>query len=454
MALVATITYSGGTLTLNDSTNFVLQDEGYTPNVTFLRDADFGGVGAYAEIDEALNVLVNGSTAAARYQNLRKLQQAMDEATRWARGENLSAVLLNFAPDGASAGTLSSAIMGRPRGGENPFGTSNWYGAAANAIPDNALKFRRRGLWLGSEGSAASSATASNKVMTATFTAHPLPSPVRITISNVAVTGSPDLGQVGYLLLASGSSALQSLSFTSATYGSVTSTVAATGSHSGNVARMTPTALIGNETYFFDATDLATGIETATVIWPVITYRLKDVSAPSFTIFGEVLLADGTTIVGPTFTVSGAATSNFTIPLPLGAFPVNGKAVSFKVYVDTPVTTGTYIDFDAIVFLGQKDSYARILSCVIPVDAGGGANVGTLTVDHQLLTKPEPNIYHAATANDVAFQGDPVMHISGTTLTAIWLASYGSNTWANSSVAGGGNHTMTVYRRPAYFLPE
>lgn len=443
MAVTAELIYSAGTLNLLDRTNYLLQDEGWAPAITYLSDNDFGGVCDYVDVDETMTVLVNGATHAVRYQNLRKLQQALDEATRWVRGESLSAVRLRFQPEGGSA-ILENVVRGRPVGGENPFGLSTAYGGAANAIGDNVIRFQRRGLWLsGSETSAASSATTSNKVMTCAFSAHPIPSPVRLALSNVANTVTEN----AHLLVASGASTLQSLSFTSASSGS-SSPLAATGAHTGgNVIRFTPTGVVFSDSYFFDSSDLSANTRGATIIHPYITCQTND----DYLITAVAMLLDETEVAGPTISVPNSFGATQVIPL--GALPIAGKMQSLRIIVSTRPSGGT-ASFDTLAIIGQRDSFVRDITINVPFIDNGTANVGTLTIDHQLLSKPEAIITHGPNTMPTSHQGDPAILLSGASLSAIWLATWGGTSWANSSASGGGNHTLTAYRRNAYYLPE
>lgn len=442
---VTTITYSGGTLDLMDGTNYLVQSEGWNPAVTYLRDSDFGGVSDYADVDETLTIGVNGANAAARYQNLRNLQRAMDEATRWSRGEQLNAVLLNYQPDGGSGVTVSSVITGRPRGGENPFGISDMYAGGHGIIGDTGMRFRRRGLWLRTEDSVAATAAASNRVMTvSSFTTHPIASPCRVTLTNVSTTGNQP-SDFGYFLWASGASVLSSSSVTSGTaFSGPWSLVAETQAFAANVRRFTPTATIEGS-FVMDSTPIPSNIRTSNLVHVFINVRVNAASSPVsvLTIRARANLLDGTLIDG---TPLALPATGATYALYLGAFPVAGRLDKFDVFVGVPApTTSATYDIDAMAFLGDNDSYARILSLRVPAPSAG-----TLNIDHQLLTKPEPTVFHGTTTG-VAWQGDAVLSMTGTTASGLFFSVGPGNKFSNSLAT---THVMTVFRRRAYLLPE
>lgn len=440
---VTTITYSGGTLDLMDTSNYLVQSEGWNPAVTYLRDSDFGGVSDYADVDESLAIGVNGANAAARYQNLRLLQQAMDEATRWARGEVLNAVLLNYQPDNGSGNTVSSVILGRPRGGDNPFGISEMYASGAGIIGDTALKFQRRGLWLRAEDSVAASATASNKIMTvSSFATHPIASPCRITLTNVSTTGSQP-SDYGYFLWASGASVLQSLGVqgSGTAFSGPWSNVAETQAFGANVKRFSPSATT-SANFVMDATALSAGVRGSRLVHVFANVRCNSNGGP-LTISARANLLDGTLISGTPLTLT--ATTQV-LAIYLGAFPVNGRLDKFDVFVSVPSPTATTFDFDAMAFLGDNDTYARILSLRVPV-----VSTATLNLDHRLLTKPEPTVYHGTTTG-VNWQGDAVLSMTGTTASGMFFSvDPGPFKFSNSAAT---THVMTVFRRRAYLLPE
>lgn len=446
--------YSGGTLDLLDTTNYVAEAEGWTPNVTYLRDSDFGGVGPYAEVDEEIAIAANGGTAAARYANLRNLAVAMDEATRWARGEQITnPVRLRYGQTSGGAGTLECVILGRPRGGDHPFGLGPGYPAASNIADGNVLRFRRRGLWLEtSETSQAASGTASNRMMTvSSFTTHPTASPVRVEITNCSRIGTTEVrdvcGQVAYLLCVSGQSALQSFAALQSASAPISS-VAEAGTFSGNIARYTTNgAQLGRQTY--SNTVLSSAIRGSRIIHVFVNLRASSGSCPTVRLQARAYRTGVETLYDApsVYHTPNATGTNNVFPVYLGALPVGGSLDQLHLDIQAVASAPSeYVDLDAVAVLGENDNYARIIAVG---DAGGGS-AETITYDHGLATRVEP-LVSRPTNPAIPYRGNPALMMTGTTFSAIYFAGRNSN-FTNSN--GVGNHVMTVHRRRGFYLPE
>jgi hypothetical protein len=409
--------------------------------VTYLRDSDFGGVGPYAEVDETMTLAALGGSAALRYQNLRKVAQAMDEATRWAKGQTVTVVTLAYAPDGAGAGTVSTVILGRPRGGENPFGLSSWYGAAAGAIPDNALRFRRRGLWLSSFEESGTAV-----VPTYRWASHPIPSPVKVTLTGVSNLGTGTAeAQYGYLFWTSGFSALDTLAAASGTLGTPIAVVTDVSSTFGSIARMAPSALTAG-TITYNTSLFVSEMLVGRIHHLYLHTRQSSNAGPTFSVQARATLTSGVTVDGPvTYLPGPAGYGSAVVPVHIGTLPSGGALASLRLVLTASATSSATLDLDSLVIVTENDEYARIL----PVSIAAGAGTA-LVVDHRYLTHMEPvvQVSSATATAGITYHGNPFWLESGGTARLKWLASAGGTAWTN------GAPTVTLARRRGFYLPE
>lgn len=152
-----TLKLTDGTTTVdfgNISTgNYPLQMGGYVPKVNGLRAAAIGGRGIYEEVEETITFDVVDTTAGGCYSRLNTLSKLLLQATRFARGEAVTPVKLQYSPDGAtvssSGSPLEALVVGCPD--SNPAGVG-----LAPTIDQTGYLFRItdvsitiiRGVWL------------------------------------------------------------------------------------------------------------------------------------------------------------------------------------------------------------------------------------------------------------------------------------------------------------------
>jgi len=153
--------------------NYPLQMGGYVPKVNGLRAAAIGGRGIYEEVEETITFDVVDTTAGGCYSRLNTLSKLLLQATRFARGEAVAPVKLQYSPDGAtvssSGSPLEALVVGCPD--SNPAGVG-----LAPTIDQTGYKFRIedvsitiiRGVWL--QGSETKTVTGNTNGQIASFT--------------------------------------------------------------------------------------------------------------------------------------------------------------------------------------------------------------------------------------------------------------------------------------------
>lgn len=193
------------TLDLLDSTNYLALAETWAPNVAKLRRGQLGR-GIYEPVIEEFEIMVRGATAAIALANLQTLSSLLDQAERWGRLEPVTAVRLQYQPNGSALASPVEAVVMGYDADSSFIGMSTTIEQRGNAvIGPIKLRFKRGPLWIGADVAATSSAVASGNTMTATFaSAASVMSPVKLEINSSAFNysntpGLPD----GYVLVAS-----------------------------------------------------------------------------------------------------------------------------------------------------------------------------------------------------------------------------------------------------------
>lgn len=454
------IIYSGGTINLLDSAQQLAQRDGWAPNVSYLRDSEFGGLGGYADVDESITLALTAGTAAVRYQQARKLALAMDEATRWARGQTgqygtvLPAVRLRYAPTGGSAGTVDAVILGRPKGGENPFGLGAAFTGPSNVYPDNALRFSRRPLWISTtETSGTASADRTTQPLGAALSPATALSLVRYSVQMVIPSGGT--ANTGFYVMQHTNAAnlAGNTSFGTTSPWSSAAESSSTGAHSGtSILRYTPSGtaeVASTSDYLLGSTRRANHI-----------FMMARNNSPANTFYVRMARYRAGYDVDADFTGRVPVTTNSNQPqvvylgmLP-GFHPVitpvsNSCYLRLLVSVDSTAGTTNTLDIDRIVISQSESEHDSILA--VP---GGVPFAGTITlsVDHRALSDRLPSVTfgHATLGTATASYRGNAYITQGTSSSFILqiVGPQGAN-WRTSGTA-----TLTAYKRAAYLLPE
>lgn len=146
MANLIQITDGETTLDLNSVSGYCTLFGEWSPAVAARNESGLGGK-PYLDVVETMRLSIRGTTAAQALQRANDLRLMLDQAARWADGENVSPVLLKYQPY-SGATTYSTPILGPAGAGvENP-GTfvmaDTW-----NQLEPVTLSFIRDGLWYG-----------------------------------------------------------------------------------------------------------------------------------------------------------------------------------------------------------------------------------------------------------------------------------------------------------------
>ena len=177
--------FGGGALTLPDriliadglggETDYRLVYGEWAPAIAPPRISALAGRGPYEDAAESLELNIYGATADEAYAHLQTLTDVLNQAERWARGETVDAVRLEYSPGGGDVSDenapLQAAILGRA---SSPLvRVRPDFNAAEHAyvIHHVRVEFVRQGNWVIAEQSASTDQTANGELLTITMPA-------------------------------------------------------------------------------------------------------------------------------------------------------------------------------------------------------------------------------------------------------------------------------------------
>lgn len=444
---------SDGTTTVD----FVTSTSGYAvskwnPAVAKRRPGMLGGRGPYAEVVEEMEITVNGTDALSK---LTTLQNLMDQAQRWARGEPVAAVLLHYQPDTGST-ELKSTILGAASGDMVELPRNFPMGPYYDYIDPVRLRFRRLGLWLGETVTATSGAGNNPSVLTINMTTSvDVDSPYILKMTTAARS---DKGVYpSFIAVASGSNTTAAgkrllhieaelLSPNSGYSTSADSTNKASGN---TVLRYTPSV-----TTFQDSASLSVYSSTDNDArrWGVfLNYRNNSTAA------GYQVKVKMDNVYTPTLIVP-EGTSNPTWAF-LGAASRQLPLQVIKLYIKASAASGS-IDFDSIVLLAMDDETVGKALALVQNDAAVTSVFPNQPayIDHQLLSKPSARVWvDIGLTMTQGFKGDPVLTMRGAGIAAVWMgAGETTSTYWRITDTGGTvlSNTFAATRLQGYVVPK
>lgn len=458
------LTDGATTATLTDGINYALTSGGWAPSVARRRTAELGGVGPYAEVEEQiqLDIFSTPRTLATTLANVAKLQTLCDQARRWSAGENVTAVRLQLTMTGSTM--KEAAILDGALDLPSDFADL----VVVQEVGAATLRLTRRGLWVAAAvTSAASSAFTGPTPVSVTLASHPTPSPLAITIKDIASSFSPAVANVpsGYLVVASDTNAVALIEGESLVFGT-SSTVGNATASGANILRASTSPAAGDYGFIALTSGFYTGARQIAIFaalrvngsatrWQVsaeLTYetQLGVVAAPS--VFRGPIQT-------PRYT---ASTDAGTVPriVFLGLLSV-ARDPRF-VRINWLRTTGTgSIDLDYLLLVNVKNESVAILG-LSQFDGNIKGGNGWLTVDSLYTQSPSPLVLAAfdplssTVAWPATYTGNATLMHTGTTVRiAALLRDTNNGNWTFTTSAGAKQSlTFVATRQPAYLTPE
>lgn len=452
------------TITLTDTINHALAEDGWAPAVSALDEATLGGGGPYLDVEESLSTdlfsLDSGETGLlARLQGVNAL---LMQARRWAQGAHgVAPVKFRYQPDGSALGSpLEALVLGRA--GESPVTLpSNLNDLAfVREVEGAGVAFLRRGALLAAEEAATPAAAVANPgLLTCTFAggALPYPSPTWIDVGDLAPPSSSFRTFSGLIVVSDVANAIQILE---AEAGTGSSSFAST-ADSANLARggsvMRWTAPVGLDGLLTLAGGGAvTARDSLIQVW--VAVRNTDQLAADIRLRVNPFTGLSTAVVYGDW-ISIPANGGLPQILSLGApFPTSiiGSTIALTLVLELAGTSvGQRIDLDYVVVANVQ----RV--AVVAHDPArispGQVNRG-IRIDPRVAEFPQGDVRitdGGANQERIGARGSPQLCTSGATLTAAYLVPTGAF-WCHPTTAGTAAQTMTLNagRRRAYLIPE
>lgn len=467
-----TCTFSDGA-TPAGNTDYRLID-GWTPAVAHLSDSQLGGRGPYEDVTEKPDIVVKGATWTAAKANVAALERLMQQAVRWARGENVSVVLVKWAPKGSTVATTAAPFQSVILGGEFAF-SAKWHQDQATFQTNGKLMFQRRGAWIINTAVTATSSAVANPgpyPITGMANANNL-SPASVSFTNLAANTTINFSDsLPIVLMAQQGSDLVFVEAESVVIGGAGGTAVSDSTNNargGSIARYTPANTSENAFCNLDFSALtstarriaffaAVRNNSATTNFQVRVQgqALVDTAGSAYQAFNYTpLVTIDTTHTRPRFIPLGILST----PVPLGRAYILATASA-----SSGASSGA-LDIDYLVALAVDNPYARAIQLAM---AGGGTSYQVYTtlydtiIDPQPLTGLTPVAYMGKQATSdkeyMGYYGDTYPVAASTTFTAAILCKREGQTakwgYAGSTASLNGSLTLSVSRYNAYVAPE
>ncbi len=441
------------------ATDYQLADNTWAPAIAGLRQSELGGRGPYEDVVETMEIHVTGSTVPACLANVAKLARLLDQAARWARGDNVAAVVCQYSPKGATVSSAADPLQVVVLDGavELPPSFTGPYVSQSRYVAQATLRFARRGLWLHTDTTATSASAANPSVLTVTPADHATLSPTKIAIRAPAVTAIND----GFVIVAQQASDIQLVEAETGAAGAWTSVAdgAAAGDASGgSVLRYTPTGTSESGSAVLSIASLTPGTRRIMVLAAVRdnsgvrTFQLK--------VQGQVALSASTFMVvsqTPWKVIDYAGGKPQILNLGILAAPPQADFARLQLWAKVDSITGTpTLDIDYVVAVAIDNPRTSVIG-INPVGATT-YNAWDLVLDHQSLTHLSPTVYGDDSVNtDIAiyaWKGDPYIVSSGITGALLLLSTSDTNWVLVDTLDVPVSHTFTLTRHKAYLTPE
>ena len=455
--MAATLKISDGVVTCDFlGTDYkILSSGGWAPKRAQRRVSTMGGRSPYTDVDETMSISVSGSSKANALANLGKLSDLLDQAEAWGQGENVTAVYLEYEPDGSAlAASVKAVIIGASDFGpiiSEPGDFTFIKGDSRYSIGHNAdpitLSFKRRGLWLGATETEVSSTSTGNpaKLTSATFTdtasiLWPYDAGVSFTSSSSAATIDVDSIWIAF------ANSSDKIYFSEAeTMGNGSSTVVS-GASSGNVHQQTASsgALI--------LYDTSTGMNSSVRKAAMFVVVKSSGTTTNWDIYGRAWVASqGGQIDTRTHRIAADDTDVQTISLGIVSLPA--AIVRIELIFTPDASNSDTLNIDYVIMIGIDDSTGIVN---LSADAAFLPNIDKMLFRHRLDSDLSPIAYGYFTSGTtdyhIPYTGNTLLAASGSAISCI---AWGTDS-ADYIINDGGtevNLDLSVTRDSAYLTP-
>lgn len=444
------------TIELTDMVSYALL--GYAPGVAPLRDNQLGD-SPYADTLDSLTFQAIGCTASEAYQAAGAVNALLDQARRWWKGENVSAVRIKMQPQNSSNSPLEALVKGRAIGGPANLQLEVTHQQNYGKFVSNTLsiQFLRRGQLLGTTDTAASASTNNGEIMDAAFGASwAALSPLQVELSGFSYSATPTI-PTSVLMLTNSTAKLNAAP--TPTAGVISGAGTATNfNDAGNFP-------VGGGTF---VTRFSTTLNTVYAISGFGTLGTRQVFVATmrnntpgvtWTITPSLVSQFGAgTSIGRTFTFS--ATTPTIVVIGVFVLPQLNSFFSSELRLSLTPSAAATLDLNNLVWMSLDDPYtSRMISigATSLVNPGVSTTPQLISVDHRATSKPAPAVamkQSGADLIDISRDGNPWLSHLGTQIRAVWLAPSGSSWRFRNATPATVANVLTANRRRAYLVPE
>lgn len=457
-----TITFADGATTTPG--NYSIDGDDWAPVIAGPEAGELNG-GYYPPVEETIPINITGSDSANMRANAQTLVRLLEQADRWARGDDtLAPVRLQYIPAGSSRTTSNPyerLILTSSQRDRNALQMpKSWSQSQATRFLLKApMRFQCQGAWLNETDSPVNSAAAVScgALFTITLASHLTRSPIDLswTMPNLSAGNTMVLGD-NTLILAPASADIIIVEAELATGTPDVSSVANANARGGNVLRV---AAVG------DSWVSGTGAISGLVAGTYAVYASVSASAAGFVLAAGFTLYAQLALTGDLAAVPASSTR--AIPVLLGTINLPDPTIvsGFQLSGYAP-GAGTF-DIDYLVFVRLSDD-VRILTIDGNIFAAAQFNTGNLEtrITHRLTTHLDPLVVQGRSDGTrraiPGLSGEALLTARGTTLVGVWMASsingggagYAGPFRLTDSASAVFSSTFTATRRRAYQVPE
>jgi hypothetical protein len=429
----------------------------WQPAVATLRNGELGGRGPFNDVAEVMEISIKSSTPLV---DLAVLQDLLDQAQRWGKGEPVSPVLLHYQP-GSGSEELRTVIMGAVDDSAMIELPPNFTLALATGILDGLIiRFRRTGLWFGGEDTYDSgTATTMPAVLPVAIPdLNPIGYPVKLRLEGI--TGWSSNAFNAFILMSSASSSdvadtkiklLGGVSFNSTTDGfSSVNDSSNFPSNGSTVLRYTP----ANANVTTSLSWTASNIDADTRRWGVfINYRNNHAST-SFKV-RMILFTPGTSAYTPYLEIPGGVSNPAYVYM--GAVALPGGITNVQIEIQASSAAGS-LDIDAVCLISLDSPRTSRVVVIGESDSQTSLSANDLIIDHRLLSHLSPTVYFDESGDVfMPYRGDMTIFLKDVYVYFTCLVCGGSQNptdWRPSNGTTVYTNKWYVTARTAYLIPE
>lgn len=420
----------------SDADFFGIQWGQWAPKVARQNLNTLGG-NLYDDVIEEIPLEIKSTTDIATIlENIEALNNLINQAERWYRGENVDPVIFRYSPNSNSA-YYEAAILGPP-GGQSAIELPPTFEGYLQALATIGvtLRFIRHGQWLDDEDTASGSTVKQGVKGSVTFSAAPdTPSPVKVEI-NPEDTGALPTDTVFskdiFMFFGNDSDDIEvsDLSGTSDTY-----------------------ALGG--AYL----SLSANTSEQSTSWQSLSGNMPDNNVAMYAVMEATTNDVYVRLLVNTYTISDYYKFTNWVRVPAGdklvmylgnvSFRAGGALNKYKISYKTESGSAT-LDVDYVSFFNVANPYNSMIKIIAE-----GEIYQILTIDHSLLTLPVPLISFQ-NGYPPGYLGQPIISAENTTLYYLYMG-VDSAEWRNydaSNVSDIQDYEYSFKLRPGVQIPR